>query len=102
MRPGFRTEIWDNPIGGSPPMLFAERHEGPAVPTVLIYGHGDVVAGYDGQWKGGRSPWQVTADGDRSIAAAFAFCPGGTTDSSPAIYRWEGGNTSWPKCRRHD
>ena len=46
-------------------MLFAERIEDPALPTVLIYGHGDVVAGYDSQWKDGRSPWQVTADGDR-------------------------------------
>jgi len=64
-RLGFRSEIWDNPVGGAPPMLFAERHEDPAVPTVLIYGHGDVVAGHDSQWKGGRSPWQVTADGDR-------------------------------------
>jgi len=64
-RLGFRSEIWDNPVGGAPPMLFAERHEDPAVPTVLIYGHGDVVAGYDTQWKDGRSPWRVTADGDR-------------------------------------
>ena len=45
-------------------MLFAERIEDPSLPTVLIYGHGDVVAGHDSQWTGGRSPWEVTeADG---------------------------------------
>ncbi|MET0683642.1 MAG: M20/M25/M40 family metallo-hydrolase [Casimicrobiaceae bacterium] len=32
---------------------------------MLIYGHGDVVAGHDSQWTGGRSPWQVSADGGR-------------------------------------
>ena len=62
---GLSLEIWDNPVAGAPPMLFAERIEDPALPTVLIYGHGDVVAGYDSQWSGGRSPWEVTADGDR-------------------------------------
>jgi acetylornithine deacetylase/succinyl-diaminopimelate desuccinylase-like protein len=61
---GFRWCVWDNPVAGAPPMLFAERDEGPELPTVLCYGHGDVVAGHDGQWTGGRSPWtMVEADG---------------------------------------
>src|SRR6478672_268936 len=64
-RMGFRTAIWPNPVAGAPPMLFAERVEDPARPTVLIYGHGDVVAGYDEQWSGGRSPWTVSAVGGR-------------------------------------
>jgi len=63
-RLGFRRMFWDNPVAGAPPLLFAERDEDPALPTVLIYGHGDVVAGHDSQWTGGRSPWDVAeADG---------------------------------------
>jgi acetylornithine deacetylase/succinyl-diaminopimelate desuccinylase-like protein len=64
-RLGFRRTLWDNPVAGAPPMLFAERSEDPSLPTVLIYGHGDVVAGHDSQWTGGRSPWDVTEAGDR-------------------------------------
>jgi acetylornithine deacetylase/succinyl-diaminopimelate desuccinylase-like protein len=59
-RLGFRVSIRANPVDGAPAMLFAERLEDPALPTVLIYGHGDVVAGYDQQWGQGRSPWNVT------------------------------------------
>ena len=63
-RLGFRVSIRPNPVDGAPAMLFAERLEDPSLPTVLIYGHGDVVAGYDQQWSEGRSPWNVTiADG---------------------------------------
>ncbi len=64
-RLGFRRTLWDNPVAGAPPMLFAERSEDPSLPTVLIYGHGDVVAGHDSQWTGGRSPWDVTEAGER-------------------------------------
>ena len=56
---GFRWSVWENPVSGAPPMLFAERIEGLSLPTVLTYGHGDVVAGYDNQWAAGRSPWEV-------------------------------------------
>ena len=46
-RLGFRTEVWDNPVAGAPPFLYAERIEASALTTMLTYGHGDVVAGYD-------------------------------------------------------
>ena len=63
-RCGFEWAIWPNPVPGAPPLLFAERREDDAFPTVLIYGHGDVVAGYDQQWSDGRSPWELSvADG---------------------------------------
>jgi len=62
---GFRWTVWDNPVAGAPPLLFAERSEDRSLPTVLIYGHGDVVAGHDSQWTGGRSPWEVSADAGR-------------------------------------
>src|SRR5436309_967295 len=64
-RLGFRSTIWDNPVAGAPPMCFAERIEDPALPTMLTYGHGDVVAGCDKQWAEGRSPWEVSEHGGR-------------------------------------
>jgi acetylornithine deacetylase/succinyl-diaminopimelate desuccinylase-like protein len=60
-RLGFRWQLWPNPSAGAPPMLFAERHEDASAPTMLTYAHGDVVAGYDAQWKDGRSPWQLSS-----------------------------------------
>ena len=42
------------------PFLAAERIEDTARPTVLGYGHGDVIRGMDGQWADGLSPWQMT------------------------------------------
>jgi len=62
---GFRIRIVDNPVAGAGPLLLADRHEDDALPTILMYGHGDVVLGYDEQWRTGLSPWTVTVDGDR-------------------------------------
>src|SRR5262245_4316396 len=45
---GFVSRILDNPLG--PPLLIAERIEDPAALTVLIYGHGDTVRGFDDLW----------------------------------------------------
>ena len=42
------------------PFLLAERAEEPARPTILGYGHGDVVRGIDGDWSNGTSPWGLT------------------------------------------
>ena len=39
------------------PFLIAQRIEDPARPTVLGYGHGDVVSGMVDQWEEGLSPW---------------------------------------------
>ena len=62
---GFATQLWPNPIAGAPPFLFAERIEHPSLTTVLMYGHGDVVLGYDAQWKQAASPWVLEAQGNR-------------------------------------
>ena len=62
---GFAWEVWPNPVADAPPMLFAQRVENAGLPTVLMYGHGDVVAGYDSQWRAGRSPWNVDVSGKR-------------------------------------
>ncbi|MGS1011133.1 M20 family metallopeptidase [Achromobacter anxifer] len=42
------------------PFLYAERIEDPALPTVLGYGHGDVIRGLEKEWKEGLSPWALT------------------------------------------
>jgi acetylornithine deacetylase/succinyl-diaminopimelate desuccinylase-like protein len=47
------------------PFLLAERIEDPALVTVLGYGHGDVVAGMEGQWQEGRDPWTLDDTGER-------------------------------------
>jgi acetylornithine deacetylase/succinyl-diaminopimelate desuccinylase-like protein len=62
---GFSCEIHDNPVQSAGPMMIARRHEGDDLPTVMSYGHADVVLGYDDQWNDGLDPWTVTKDGDR-------------------------------------
>ena len=64
-RLGFETRIFDNPVAGAGPLLIATRHEGDDLPTVLIYGHGDVVRGYDDQWRESLTPWTVKVEGER-------------------------------------
>jgi acetylornithine deacetylase/succinyl-diaminopimelate desuccinylase-like protein len=62
---GFRWTIWDNPLDARPPLLFAERIEDSALPTVLMYGHGDVVPGDDARWRQSASPWILEVRGNR-------------------------------------
>ncbi len=64
-RLGFATVVLDNPEPGRGPALLATRFEAAGLPTVLIYGHGDVVRGMEGRWRGGIDPWAVTLQGDR-------------------------------------
>lgn len=61
----FHTEIFDNPLPGGAPLLVASRMEDPALPTILIYGHGDVCNPQDGFWRQGLSPFEVVVEGDR-------------------------------------
>ncbi|WJY14089.1 M20 family metallopeptidase [Pectobacteriaceae bacterium CE90] len=62
---GFELHQVDNPQATHRPFLLATRTENAALPTLLCYGHGDVVFGDDENWSNGRSPWQLTEDGDR-------------------------------------
>jgi acetylornithine deacetylase/succinyl-diaminopimelate desuccinylase-like protein len=62
---GFACRIVENPVDGAGPFLVAHRQEGDDLPTVLSYGHGDVVRGYDAQWSEGLSPWRVALRGER-------------------------------------
>ena len=64
-RLGFTARVVENAVAGGPPFLIAERHEADDLPTVLTYGHGDVVRGYDEQWRAGLKPWEIVVDEDR-------------------------------------
>ena len=56
--------IHRNPVGDAP-LLVGQRIEMPALPTVLVYGHGDVVHGQDRLWRDGLAPWRMIREGDR-------------------------------------
>ena len=86
-RLGFRWTVWENPVAGAPPMLFAERIEDPALPTMLTYGHGDVVAGHDGQWAEDRSPWEVSESAGRWYGRGTADNKGQHTINLAALGR---------------
>ena len=62
---GCDVRSYDNadPRGG--PFLVGRRLESPELPTLLCYGHADVVEGQEGSWGEGRDPWTLTADGER-------------------------------------
>ncbi|GMG83722.1 M20 family metallopeptidase [Paralimibaculum aggregatum] len=62
---GFACDMLENPFEGCGPVLLATRHEGAELPTVLGYGHGDVIRGLDDKWTKGAGPWQLARDGDR-------------------------------------
>ncbi len=62
---GFKTQIFDNPDPAGGPFLFGERIEDPNFPTILTYGHGDVVLGQAGEWIGDRDPFVLEEDGER-------------------------------------
>jgi acetylornithine deacetylase/succinyl-diaminopimelate desuccinylase-like protein len=55
-RMGFSGRVVEE---GGWPFLLAERIEDPGLPTVLAYGHGDVVRGLDAGWAEGLSPWRL-------------------------------------------
>src|SRR6476646_10512882 len=60
----FSTRLIESPAGNNP-YLLAEYRESSAVPTVLMYGHGDVVDGMAGEWRDNLNPWRTTTVGDR-------------------------------------
>ena len=61
---GFRCRVLRHAKARGP-FLVGERIEGAGLPTVLVYGHGDVIRGLDAGWKPGLSPWQLTETDDR-------------------------------------
>ena len=60
---GFKCKIYDNPDKEfKGPFLIANRYEGPTLPTVLVYGHGDVV-GDKNEWRRGSAHGVVKEKG---------------------------------------
>ncbi len=62
---GFACRKYENPQAGCGPALLATRFESSEYPTVLGYGHGDVIRGLEDQWTKGAGPWVTQRDGDR-------------------------------------
>jgi acetylornithine deacetylase/succinyl-diaminopimelate desuccinylase-like protein len=69
---GFDVGIHPNPVGEAGPLLVARRIEGNDLPTVLTYGHGDVVRGLDSDWSDGLDPWTLSRRGDRIYGRGVA------------------------------
>src|SRR6266480_4938511 len=55
----FESRLIESPSGKAP-YLLAHYRENPQAPTVLMYGHGDVVDGMAGEWRDHLDPWAVT------------------------------------------
>src|SRR5258707_4928287 len=55
----FSTRLIESPSGKNP-YLLAESRESSSAPTVLMYGHGDVVDGMAGEWRDNLDPWRAT------------------------------------------
>ncbi len=62
---GFDCALHPIPVAGGGPFLIASRIEDASLPTVLSYGHGDVVLGQAGRWRAGRAPFVLSREGDR-------------------------------------
>jgi len=60
----FSTRLIESPTGKGA-YLLADYREDAALPTVLTYGHGDVVDGMTGEWRDNLDPWQITTRGER-------------------------------------
>ncbi len=82
---GYGWEVLENPVAGAPPFLVAERREDDQLPTVLTYGHGDVVRGQEEQWRKGKGPWQLDIDGERIYGRGTADNKGQHTINIAAI-----------------
>jgi acetylornithine deacetylase/succinyl-diaminopimelate desuccinylase-like protein len=89
-RIGMTSRIFANPLavrdgtaGG--PFLVAELIEDPERPTVLMYGHGDVIRGQDEQWRAGLGPWTLKQEGERIYGRGTADNKGQHTINLAAV-----------------
>ncbi|HUQ76839.1 MAG TPA: M20 family metallopeptidase [Burkholderiales bacterium] len=82
-RIGMTSRIFPN--GKHGPFLIAELIEDPKRPTVLMYGHGDVIRGQEEQWRAGLSPWAIKQEGDRIYGRGTADNKGQHTINLAAI-----------------
>lgn len=84
-RMGFACRIVPNPSGNYGPFLLAERIEDPTRPTVLSYGHGDVIRAQEGEWRAGLEPWTLKCEGERLYGRGTADNKGQHTVNLAAL-----------------
>ena len=82
---GYACAVHPNPRPEYGPFLIARRVEDAARPTVLTYGHGDVIRGQDEQWRAGLSPWHVVVEGERIYGRGTADNKGQHTINIAAL-----------------
>jgi acetylornithine deacetylase/succinyl-diaminopimelate desuccinylase-like protein len=82
---GYDCTVLPNPRAEYGPFLIARRVEDPAKPTVLTYGHGDVIRGQEDQWRQGLSPWKIVIEGDRMYGRGTADNKGQHTINIAAL-----------------
>ena len=82
---GHDCQVFENPIEGKGPVLLATRIEEKGSPTVLGYGHGDVIRGLDDQWAEGLNPWIATLRGDKLYGRGSADNKGQHTVNMTAM-----------------
>src|SRR5580692_2209843 len=80
----FSTKLIESPAGKGP-YLLAEYRESTSAPTVLIYGHGDVVDGMAGEWRDNLDPWRTTQVGNRLYGRGTADNKGQHTINMAAL-----------------
>ena len=81
---GFTCRLLEHPDALAP-FLLAERVEGEDRPTILGYGHGDVVGGQDHAWASGLSPWTLTEHNDAWYGRGVADNKGQHTTNLAAM-----------------
>jgi acetylornithine deacetylase/succinyl-diaminopimelate desuccinylase-like protein len=84
-RLGMTSRIFPNPTGAPNPFLIAELIEDPKRPTVLLYGHGDVIRGQEEQWRAGLAPWRVSVEGKKIYGRGTADNKGQHTINLAAL-----------------
>ena len=84
-RMGMTSRILPNPNGKGGPFLVAELIEDRKRPTVLMYGHGDVIRGQEEQWRAGFNPWALKQEGERIYGRGTADNKGQHTINLAAI-----------------
>jgi len=62
---GFEVSMHENPVAGGAPLLVGKRFEDASLPTVLVYGHGDVIRAQTDQWREGLQPFKLIEEGER-------------------------------------
>src|SRR5215470_1439281 len=81
---GFRCRVLRHPKAPGP-FLVGERIERADLPTILEYGHGDVIRGLEAGWKPGLSPWQLTERDGRYFGRGTADNKGQHTINIAAL-----------------